>query len=208
MASNSSPILPDDVLAKEFNAAIEEFKKIVGDPNHVERVELSTLIDGDYHNNPRTHDLYHMFEKERFVASAIVKPGSTEEVQAIVKVANEFKIPLWVTSMGRNLGYGGAARKTQKCSLIDPARVYGSVLLDVGARMNRILEVNEKFAYALLEPGVTFFDLYNYIQKHMLKLWIDVPDLGGGSILGNTTERGGINSFDSVSDCSGIYALW
>lgn len=73
--------------------------------------------------------------------------------------------------------------------------------------MNRILEVNEKFAYALLEPGVTFFDLYNYIQKHKLKLWIDVPDLGGGSILGNTTERGGTNGFDSVSDCSGIYAL-
>lgn len=112
MANNSSPILPDDVLAKEFNAAIDEFKKIVGDPNYVERVELSTLTDGDYHNNPRTHDLYHMFEKERFVASAIVKPGSTEEVQAIMKVANEFKIPLWVTSMGRNLGYGGAARKT------------------------------------------------------------------------------------------------
>jgi 4-cresol dehydrogenase (hydroxylating) len=60
--------------------------------------------------------------------------------------------------------------------------------------MNRILEVNEKYAYALVEPGVTFFDLYNYIQKHKLKLWIDVPDLGEGSILGNTTERGGTST--------------
>ena len=57
--------------------------------------------------------------------------------------------------------------------------------------MNRILEVNEKYAYALVEPGVTFLDLYKYIQDHKLKLWIDVPDLGGGSILGNTVERGG-----------------
>ena len=60
----------------------------------------------------------------------------------------------------------------------------------MGARMNRILEVNEKFAYALVEPGVTFFDLYQYIQERKLKLWLDVPDLGGGSILGNTMERG------------------
>jgi 4-cresol dehydrogenase (hydroxylating) flavoprotein subunit len=73
------------------------------------------------------------------------------------------------------------------------ARVRGSVLFDMGARMNRILEVNEKFAYALVEPGVTFFDLYKYIQDHKLKLWLDVPDLGGGSILGNTVERGGIS---------------
>jgi len=62
----------------------------------------------------------------------------------------------------------------------------------MGARMNKILEVNEKFAYALVEPGVTFFDLHKYIQDHKYKLWIDVPDLGGGSILGNTVERGGI----------------
>jgi 4-cresol dehydrogenase (hydroxylating) flavoprotein subunit len=57
--------------------------------------------------------------------------------------------------------------------------------------MNKILEVNEKFAYALVEPGVTFKDLYDYIQERKLPLWIDVPDLGGGSVLGNTIERGG-----------------
>jgi len=71
------------------------------------------------------------------------------------------------------------------------ARVPGSVLLDLGVRMNKILEVNTKFAYALVEPGVTFTDLYNYIQERKLPLWIDVPDLGGGSVLGNTIDRGG-----------------
>lgn len=29
-----------------------------------------------------------------------------EEVQAIVKIANEFKIPLFPISTGKNLGYG------------------------------------------------------------------------------------------------------
>lgn len=76
--------------------------------------------------------------------------------------------------------------------MTDVARVSGSVLLDLGVRMNKILEVNEKFAYAVVEPGVTYFALYDYIQKRGLKLWLDVPDLGGGSLLGNTMERGGI----------------
>jgi hypothetical protein len=76
----------------------------------------------------------------------------------------------------------------------------------MGARMNRILEVNEKFAYALVEPGVTFFDLYNYIQEHKLKLWLDVPDLGGGSILGNTMERGGI-CHCNMANSSRIYPI-
>ncbi len=40
-------------------------------------------------------------------------------------------------------------------------------------RMNRILEVNERNAYALVEPGVTYFDLYRDIQERGLKLWID-----------------------------------
>jgi len=88
------------------------------------------------------------------------------------------------------------------------ARVRGSVLLDMGARMNKILEVNEKFAYALVEPGVTFFDLYNYIQEHKLKLWVDVPDLGGGSILGNTVERGGRKYSLNFLTRSWIYSLW
>lgn len=74
--------------------------------------------------------------------------------------------------------------------------------------MNRILEVNEKFAYALVEPGVTFFDLYKYIQEHKLKLWIDVPDLGGGSILGNTSERGGNTPSIMFLKSSGIHSLW
>jgi FAD/FMN-containing dehydrogenase len=58
--------------------------------------------------------------------------------------------------------------------------------------MNKILEVNTEDAYALVEPGVTFFDLHNYLVKNNLreKVWLDVPDVGGGSIIGNAVERG------------------
>ena len=35
-------------------------------------------------------------------------------------------------------------------------------------------------------------DLHNHLVENNLrdKLWIDVPDLGGGSVIGNTVERG------------------
>lgn len=44
----------------------------------------------------------------------------------------------------------------------------------------------------MVEPGVTFFDLHEYLQKHDPRnhVRLDVPDLGGGSIIGNAAERG------------------
>jgi len=101
-------ILPPGVSEGDFLAAIEEFKSVVGD--HVDIIDLDALSEGDYHNNPKTHDLYYFLEEKELVASAVVRPASTEEVQSVVKIANQYKIPLWISSIGRNLGYGGAAR--------------------------------------------------------------------------------------------------
>ena len=43
----------------------------------------------------------------------------------------------------------------------------------------------------MVEPGVSYFDLYHYIQEHKLKVWIDCPDPGWGSVVGNALDRGG-----------------
>lgn len=125
--------------------------------------------------------MFHIIGKEYFVASAVVAPRAVPEVQSIMRLCNDFEIPVWPFSIGRNVGYGGAA-----------PRVPGSVGLDMGRNMNKILKVDVDGAYALIEPGVTFFDLHDYLVKNNLrdKLWIDTPDLGGGSVLGNTVERG------------------
>ena len=75
------------------------------------------------------------------MASAAVAPSTLEQVQAVVRVANQYRVPLYPISTGRTLAYGGAAP------------VYsGSVVLDL-KRMNRVLEVNQSNAYALVEPG-------------------------------------------------------
>ena len=57
-------------------------------------------------------------------------------------------------------------------------------------RMNRIIEVNDKRNYALVEPGVSYFDLFKYIRENGLNLMLDVPDPGWGSPMGNSLDHG------------------
>lgn len=102
-------VLPPNVSEEDFDKALAEFKEVVGTTN-VETVDTSMLMDGDYMNQPKTHDCFYILEQKDLVASAVVRPGNTEEVQALVRIANKYKVPIWVTSIGRNLGYGGAAR--------------------------------------------------------------------------------------------------
>jgi 4-cresol dehydrogenase (hydroxylating) len=123
-------------------------------------------------------DPYPFGDPDEMAAAAAVRPASVEEVQAVVRLANELGTPLWPVSGGKNLGYGGAS-----------PRVRGSVVLDLG-RMNRVLEVSEEQGYALVEPGVRFFDLYQHLRAGGYRLWASVPDLGWGSVVGNALERG------------------
>jgi 4-cresol dehydrogenase (hydroxylating) len=124
------------------------------------------------------HDPYEAKGSTEHQPSFVVQPSTVEEVQAVVKLANDLGIHLWTSSMGRNYGYGGSA----------PV-VNGAVVLNL-RRMNKILEINEEVGYALIEPGVSFFDLYNELKKRGSKLMMSVPDLGWGSIMGNALEHG------------------
>ena len=83
--------------------------------------------------------------------SAAMLATTVEQIQKIVGICNKYKVPVWTISTGKNLGYGSAA----------PAE-RGQVVLDL-KRMNRILEVDKDLCYALVEPGVTYKQLYDYI---------------------------------------------
>lgn len=169
--------LPPDVTLESFETAIKELREAIGNENV--DVNDKDLVDGWYMEHPNTHDAFHITDQEELVSSATVYPGSTEEVQTTVRWANKFKIPIYPISIGRNLGYGGAA-----------PRVPGGVVLDLGRRMHQILNIDAENASCVVEPGVTYFRLYEEIQNRNLPLWIDTPDLGGGSVLGNAIDRG------------------
>jgi 4-cresol dehydrogenase (hydroxylating) len=157
--------------SQQWSQAVSEFERVVGHD-----WVFTSDEDLDLYR-----DAYSPFlnEPEERIASGAVAPSTTEEVQQIVRIANKYRVPLYTISTGKNLGYGGSA----------PA-YSGSVVLDL-KRMNRIIEVNEANAYALVEPGVSYFDLYRYIKSRGLKVWIDCPDPGWGSVIGNAIDRGG-----------------
>ncbi|KAH8899885.1 glycolate oxidase [Thozetella sp. PMI_491] len=169
--------LPPDITLDVFEQAVQDLRAAIGREN-VE-VNDKALVDGWYLEHPNTHDAFHIVDQEELVSSAVVFPGSAEEVQQVVRWANKYSIPIYPISIGRNVGYGGAA-----------PRVPGGVVLDLGRRMHRILSLDAQNASCVVEPGVTYFRLYEEIQRQGLPLWIDTPDLGGGSVLGNACDRG------------------
>ena len=65
----------------------------------------------------------------------------------------------------------------------------GSVVVNL-RRMNRVLEIDEELGYAVVEPGVRWFDLYEAIQAGGHRLMLSCADLGWGSVIGNTLDHG------------------
>ena len=113
--------IPPGVSEQDFKRALDRFTRVVGDQWVFTSDEDVALYRDAY--SPLWS------EHEERVASAAVAPDSAEQVQEIVRIANEFRVPLYPISTGRNLGYGGSAPVLS-----------GSVVLDL-KRMNRILEV-------------------------------------------------------------------
>ena len=130
-----APPLPDDVR--------DRLVDIVGRDN-----ALVTDAEREEYRDP-----YWFQEDRSYDSSLVLFPASQEEVQAIVRIADETSTPIWTSSQGRNYGYGGPS-----------PRVRGSVLMSL-RRMNRVLEINHELAYAVVEPGVRWFDLYDALQE-------------------------------------------
>ena len=113
------------------------------------------------------------------VPAAVLRPHSTDEVAAVVRIAARHRVALYPISTGRNWGYGDA------CAAGD-----GQVIVDLGG-MNRIVEVSTTLAYVVIEPGVTQQQLSRYLIEHRIPLWMDCTGAGPDtSLTGNILERG------------------
>ena len=160
--------LPPTVSESALSAALRELERAVG-AEHVLTSEEDML---------EFRDPFWYSGWDDFEASAVVQPDSVEEIQAILKIANEHRVPLWVSGVGKNNGYGGSS-----------PRVRGSIVVNL-RRMNRVLHIDGELGYAVVEPGVRWFDLYDAIEAGGHKLRLSVADLGWGSVIGNTLDHG------------------
>lgn len=56
--------------------------------------------------------------------------------------------------------------------------------------MRKVIEINDRYSYFTVEPGVTFCDIYQAIREQKKNIWCSVPALGWGSVVGNSLDRG------------------
>ena len=97
-----------------------------------------------------------------------------------VRAANTHKVALYPISTGNNIGLGSRS-----------ASASGQVVVDLGRKMNRILDIDEKLAFAVVEPGVSYQALYDELVRRGNKLMLDVtsgPPQGG--MIGNALDKG------------------
>jgi len=153
---------------------------------------LAEIVGQDYVSN-RPEDLY-LYSRDPGAqkprrADYVVMPRTVDEVQQIVRLANQEKVPL--TPMGAGLTLS---------ALTVPLR--GGIVLDM-KRMDSIIEVNEASRYAVIEAGVTQAALRAYLDKHHPHLQHSTPEAPPtativGNILiqghGHLTPRYGVNS--------------
>ena len=129
---------------------------------------------------------------------AFIYPGNADEIKQILAIANEHTLPLWPCSRGKNWGYGSAT------AVRDDTVV---VMLD---RLNKIIHVDPELAYAVVEPGVTYRQIHQYLRDHNINLICDSIDgTPDASVLGNALERGhgGTNYGDHFANLCGIEAI-
>jgi FAD/FMN-containing dehydrogenase len=117
--------------------------------------ELAQIVGPSYvSNQPEERFIYSRDPgtMEPHEPDYVVLPATTDEVQKIVLLANRKRIPLVL--MGGGLVLSGLSRPLK-----------GGIVLDM-KRMNRVLEVNEKSRYALVEAGTSQGMLQAYLKKN------------------------------------------
>src|SRR5437762_4108697 len=114
-------------------------------------------------------------EKSR--PDVVVFPNSTEQAAAVVRACNELDVPFLPRGAGTSLAGGCLA-------------VGGGVVISL-MRMKRILEVNYRDRYAVVQPGVVNLWLTNHIKGQGYHFAPDPSSQGACTIGGNTATNSG-----------------
>src|SRR5438874_11632210 len=117
----------------------------------------------------------YVIEKNR--PDVVVFPTTTQQVVEVVKVCKEFDVPFLPRGAGTSLA-GGCLP------------VGGGVVISL-ARMKRILEVDYRNRYAVVEPGVVNLWLTNHLKPHGYHFAPDPSSQGACTVGGNVATNSG-----------------
>lgn len=107
----------------------------------------------------------------------VVLPKTTEEVSEIVKISRENSLPVVARGAGTGLSGGAIAE-------------HGGIVIAM-SRMSKIIEINERDRYAVVQPGVVNLDLSLISAPHGLYYAPDPSSQRACTIGGNIAENSG-----------------
>jgi FAD/FMN-containing dehydrogenase len=140
--------------------------------------ELVGIVGSEYvSDDPETLEKYakdYSFVQPR-MPSYVVFPKNTEEIQGVVKYANEHLIP--VTPRSSGVSFYGAGIPSQ-----------GGIILDL-ARMDKILEIDGRNKKVKVEPGVTWAQVQGELEKQGLMVCNPLLPHPLKSVLTSAMER-------------------
>ena len=144
---------------------IEQLQKIVGPP--------FIFVDNETRND-YGHD-----ETEDYVfpPAVVLKPGTPEEIAAIMRIANQYEIP--VTAIGGRTGLSGGALS-----------IHQGIGLSM-ERFNKIIHIDEQNLQVLVEPAVITQVLRESVAEKGFFYPPDPSSQGSCFIGGNVAENAG-----------------
>jgi FAD/FMN-containing dehydrogenase len=145
--------------------AVEELKKIVGAGNVTDDEQTLTEYSSDNSFVPPVRP------------ACVVRPEKADEVQAIVRWANQTLRPLVPVSSGPPHFRGDTV----------PV-IGGSIIVDL-SRMKRVVRVDRRNRVAMVESGVTFGELIPELEKEGLGAYMPLVPRRGKSVVGSMLER-------------------
>ena len=144
---------------------ISQFRAIVGESF----VILDTERKNDYAHD-KTEDYF-------FLPDVVLKPGTPEEVSAILKICNQYRIP--ATPRGAGTGVSGGALPVKRGAVISMER------------FNKILNIDEANLQATVEPGVITEVFQNAVKEKGLFYPPDPASSGSCFLGGNLANNSG-----------------
>jgi glycolate oxidase len=150
---------------KITTAILAEIKNALGEEN--------VFIDDESLAN-YAHD---ETEDLKFFPEVVVKPKDTESVSALLKICNQYKVP--VTPRGGGTGLSGAALP-----------IFGGVLLSM-ERFKAIIDIDTENLQATVEPGVITEEFINAVAEKGLLYPVDPSSKGSCFIGGNVAHGSG-----------------
>jgi glycolate oxidase len=125
----------------------------------------------------RAHYSHDETEDFSFLPEVVLKPGSAEQISEILKLCNEYKVP--ITPRGGGTGLSGGALP-----------VHNGVVVSM-ERFNKIIAIDELNLQATVEPGVITQIFQEAVREKGLFYPPDPASSGSCFIGGNVSENSG-----------------